>query len=956
MTVHKKAALSRSLSGFVTGCGSHKNRSSRDRSVLGFGVPDKIVHLSERRVGMRVGHALMLGSKGENLISPGASSASDRVVSKNERTDTKSAEAVALERELYRRLPPLSDEEQQLWQLDSDRRGFHVDVPLAEAADEIVRERRSVINRELTELTGGRITSIAQINRIADYLKERGHKIAGVGKRSVAVVLANNPVADVERLLRLRQEGGKSSAGKIDSLLAMANDDRVHGALKFHGASTGRWSGHGFQPHNLSRAQPVDADAAIAAVTSGDLARVAAIGPPLAVIGSLSRAMICAAPGKVLIGADLSSIEARVLCWLADEKWKLDAFRKFDATGDLALENYCVVASRVLGRTVTPADEEGRQIGKCTELAFGFGGGLGAFRKIAPDADFTDAQVETFKQQWRRAHSKIVKFWGDLHRLLLRAVRTGKPEQFKSFQAEMRNGYLYLRLPSGREIAYPEARIETGQRDHQIVYKDNEKGKWRDKRGWHGIFVENAVQAISRDLLTAAMQRLEAAGYPIVLHIHDELVAEVPVDFGSPEEFARLMTELPAWADGLPIAAKPWRRQRYAKDKSGTATDEQEEDEPLDDDEQLGGGTNKSEAAPVTQADIDEIDAGLKREGINPIEIETAAPASVDTIEVASPAPAAAIADMTAPIAGGIKADGHAASDGGFAHHPGHSSGSRSDDYSPKHAGKPYTDAHLRGQGYVLAKVFPYELPDGTKLYEERRYELRTGITPTKERPRKTSRFCHTVNGADLFDTAPRRIIYNWPAIMRAGLDAIVHITEGANKSAPLNAAGLLATAVAYHKWEPECVSALAGRHLIYHEDHDDNGRKFSADARKHLAPVAASFRVVPAAHLFKQLRKEPLPHADVKDWLEAGGDAAKLEEICRDIGESRITVEPYRFPDERDIAPWQWIYGRHLLRGEVAGPPRWAARARARCQSSKRSPWPPAARCSGRTQRRRGG
>jgi hypothetical protein len=125
--------------------------------------------------------------------------------------------------------------------------------------------------------------------------------------------------------------------------------------------------------------------------------------------------------------------------------------------------------------------------------------------------------------------------------------------------------------------------------------------------------------------------------------------------------------------------------------------------------------------------------------------------------------------------------------------------------------GKRYTDAHLRRQGYKLAAVFPYKLPDGAKLYEERRYELCDGIAPTKDRERKTCRFCHAVNGVELFDTAPRCIIYNWPAIMRTGPDATVHITEGASKSAPLNTAGLLATAVAYHKWVPECVNALAG-------------------------------------------------------------------------------------------------------------------------------------------------
>ena len=814
---------------------------------------------------------------------------------------------VEVERELYRRLPPLLDSEQALWVLDAavNRRGFHVDVALAEAANKIVRDRRYAIDRELIILTDGRITSVGQVARIGDYLKERGHHVTGVGKRNVAAVLAHNPNDDVARLLRLRQEGGKSSANKLDALLAMANDDRIHGALKFHGAATGRWSGHGFQPHNLARATPADPEAAIAAVRSGDLARATAIGPPLEVVGSLSRAMICAAPGKSLIGADYSSIEPRVLCWLAGETWKLDAFRKFDATGDLAFENYCLVASRVLGRTVTPDDEEDRQIGKYMDLAFGYGGALGAFRRIAPDADFTDAQVEAFKRQWRAAHPKIVKFWGDLHRMLLRAVRTGKPAALRNLSAEMRGGVLYMRLPSGREVAYPEARIESGQYSDEIVFKDSALGKWRDARGWHGTFTENVVQAISRDLLAAAMQRIEAAGYPIVLHVHDEIVAEVAEDFGSPEDFTRIMLELPAWAEGLPLAAKGSRRARYAKDKNGTKA--MDEDEPLID-EDVSSET-EGPAAPPPPWDSSETEAS-----------------TANPLEVASPAVAAAIAAINAAMPSGTiieHSDGEHDQRG-----RGQSRGDYGDDLSEKYSGKPYTDRHLRRQGYQLARTFVYELPDGTALYEERRYELRAGIEPTKERPRKTCRFCHCVGGVDLFDTGSRRIIYNWPAIMRDGPDAVVHITEGANKSAALNAAGLLATAVAYHKWEPECVSALAGRHLIYHEDHDldddegrNKGREFSADARKKLAPVAASFRVVPAAHLFRHIGREPWSTCDVKDWLEAGGDAAKITDICRELpDENAATLGEWDAGDDIEPPPpREWLLGNIFCRRFVS-------------------------------------
>ena len=494
---------------------------------------------------------------------------------------------VAVERELYRHLPPLSDAEQQLWQLDAliNVRGFHVDVPLAEAAQRIVDQSLAALNAEITELTDGRITSIAQVGKLTALLQEAGHDVKGVTKRSIAAVLAHNPDERIRRILELRRDGGKASAGKLETLLRSVDGGRLHGTLKFHGAATGRWSGSGFQPHNLARAQPSDPDAAIAAVISGDIERVRAIGPPLDVVASLSRSMICAAPGMTLISADYSAIELRVLAWLAGEAWKLDTYRKFDASGDPKFEPYCATASRIFFRPVTPEQEEERQMGKLFDLAFGYGGALGAFRRIT-DAEFSDTAVDQFKTQWRNAHPAIVRYWGDLHRALLCAVRTKAPVDFKNLHAEMRDGNLYLRLPSGRELVYPQAHIKPGQFSDEIVFMDNALGGWKEARGWHGIFAENVVSGMCRDLLAAAMPKLEAAGYPIVLHVHDEIVAEVPEGFGSADEFARLMTELPPWADGLPLVAKGSRRQRYAKNSKESASpmpSEQSPDLPIPD-------------------------------------------------------------------------------------------------------------------------------------------------------------------------------------------------------------------------------------------------------------------------------------------------------------------------------------------------------------------------------------
>jgi hypothetical protein len=280
--------------------------------------------------------------------------------------------------------------------------------------------------------------------------------------------------------------------------------------------------------------------------------------------------MITAAPGYVLIGADLGAIESRTLAWLANEEWKLSAYRQFDETGDPKQEPYCVTASRILRREVTPADEAGRQIGKTCDLAFGFGGGLSAWRRFDSSDTYTDKQVENFKAQWRVQHAATVRFWRALENALRCAVRDKRPATLGDLSTEVDNGTLYLTLPSGRRLAYPEARLVPGRHPGtaQIVFKDNGRGGWSEQRGWFGSFTENVVQAVARDLLAAAMLRLEAAGYPIVLHVHDEAVAEAPENFGGIDDFLRLMTTPPAWAADLPVAAKAWTRACYAKPQS----------------------------------------------------------------------------------------------------------------------------------------------------------------------------------------------------------------------------------------------------------------------------------------------------------------------------------------------------------------------------------------------------
>jgi DNA polymerase bacteriophage-type len=478
---------------------------------------------------------------------------------------------VEVERELYNLLPPLV--EQSLWELDQriNQRGFFVDTELARAARELARRERAAINAEIAALTDGKITTAGQVAKITDFVHERGHQLVGLTKRSVSAVLARGePDEDVRRLLELRREGAHASVHKLDALLTSVDaDGRMRGTLRYHAAATGRWSGRGFQPQNLKRPETEDITGAVAAVLAGDLDGVRELGSPLGVVGDVMRSMICAAPGHVLIAGDFSAIESRVLAWLAGEAWKLDGYRAFDRTADPALEPYCVTASRILRRTVTPDDEAGRHIGKTADLALGFGGALGAWRRFDAD-EHTDQEINGFVQRWRQAHPATVRFWRRLESAAKRAIRTAERGTLGDLAFEFESGTFRIVLPSGRAISYPKAQIVPGKfaGTTQIAFKDNARGGWNDVTAWYGTLVENVVQGTARDLLATAMQRVERAGFPVVLHVHDEIVCEAPGDRADAAEFHRLMVEPPSWTAGLPIAAKVRAGERYSKSKT----------------------------------------------------------------------------------------------------------------------------------------------------------------------------------------------------------------------------------------------------------------------------------------------------------------------------------------------------------------------------------------------------
>ena len=435
------------------------------------------------------------------------------------------------------------------------------------ARSQKLRRRRSI--GELAEVTGGAVTGVNQVARLQAWLQQNGCAVEDLQKKTVETLLEDAELPPkVRRALELRQDGGQSAVKKIGTLLQRAgDDDRVRGSLQFHKASTGRWAGEGFQPQNLKRPEVEDLEAAIAAVKTGDYEHVRGLYPrALSLLGDLGRSLIVAAPGHTLIGADFSAIESRVLAWVAGEQWKLDAHRRFDATQDPRDEPYSrsgLPDVARAGRHLHPgiARAKNREI-----------------LRISPAATWgAPVRSRELRREYSTKPSASRSRMNGVPRI--RTSRTSGTTIDRAAWAAVQNRgsivrcgpvafrcvgtSLQLKLPSGRKLAYPIARTKLIDPQRGVVlFTDNSAGRWRDCRdgrgAYGGVWTENIVQAISRDLLADAMLRVEAAGYPIVLHVHDEIVCEVPEGFGSTEEFTRIMTRAPSWALTLPIAAKAW--------------------------------------------------------------------------------------------------------------------------------------------------------------------------------------------------------------------------------------------------------------------------------------------------------------------------------------------------------------------------------------------------------------
>ena len=480
-------------------------------------------------------------------------------------------------------LPDLSPSEQALWCLDQEinDRGFYVDRPCIAAIVAKVEEYTTALDIEAAGITGG--VGATQVEASLRWLAAQGVQLIDMTVESVAGALERTTLAPgVRRFLEIRQAVSKSSVAKFYAMQRMAGaDGRVRGTTLFCGATTRRWAGRGVQPHNFPRAvikgpdkKPLT-EAVLFAFAAGDIADVAKFAEPMAAASACLRPVIRAAPGRVLLCADFANIEGRVAAWLAQEDWKLAAFQALDeGRGDCL---YRLAYARSFGVPVDTVTPDQRQIGKVQELSLQFQSWVGGFSAMAKayGVEMSEERMAQVCAGWREAHPRIVSYWGHLEAAAIRAVETGSVYKVGRIAFGVRGNFIHARLPSGGLLAYAFPRVVMTERHGNakkqlhFLAVDSYTNKWQESHTYGGCLFENMVQAIARDILAESMKRVAAAGFSIVLHVHDEIVAEIAEENGTEErlaEFCGLMRQTPAWAEGCPVEVKGWRGVRYRKD------------------------------------------------------------------------------------------------------------------------------------------------------------------------------------------------------------------------------------------------------------------------------------------------------------------------------------------------------------------------------------------------------
>lgn len=480
---------------------------------------------------------------------------------------------VVTEQEILRKLSiyKTPESEQELWALDQhmNDNGVKLDIPMVEKIVEYDTQRRQELQEEAQELTGlQNPNSLAQLKR---WLAEQGVEMTSVTKDTIAEALRDPELPDVvRRVLEIRTALGKTSVAKYSTMLtAHCQDHRLRGILQFYGANrSGRWAGRLVQTHNLAKNTLPDLALARELATEGDFDTMGTLfGETAFVFSELIRTAFIPSDGCRFIVSDFSAIEARVLAWLAGEEWVLEAFRN-------GKDIYCETASMMYH---VPVEKHGanshlRQKGKVAVLACGYQGGVGAMKRMDKGGSIPEDELQSVVDQWRQANSNSVKLWRTCELAARTAIEEHRTVRLKNGIAfGYINGNLFIKLPGGRKLCYWNARLKLDPRDgrEHIIYMgvNQETKQWGETETYGGKLVENIVQATARDCLAISMQRVAALGYNIVMHVHDEIIVDCPIE--DTDAMARInacMAEPIPWAPGLPLRGDGYETPFYMKD------------------------------------------------------------------------------------------------------------------------------------------------------------------------------------------------------------------------------------------------------------------------------------------------------------------------------------------------------------------------------------------------------
>ncbi|WP_422124788.1 DNA polymerase [Planococcus sp. X10-3] len=479
---------------------------------------------------------------------------------------------VRVEQKIRRKIDsfPVPEFEQELWTLDQtiNDRGVQLDLELMEGAvacDIQAKEKAMGKAVALTELANPNSPT-----QMLEWLKEQGAELPNMQKATIDLFLDEYKSGPVHEALKLRQELSKSSIKKYGKMQSMVCDDsRVRGILQFYGASkTGRWAGRGVQVQNLTKNKmslPLLNDAReLIKQQDFDGLDLLFSESQQDILSQLVRTCFVAKPGHKFVVSDFSAIEARVIAWFAGEQWRLNVFGTHGKIYEASAAQMFKVPIEEIGKG-SPL----RQKGKVAELALGYQGGPGALKAMgALDMGIEEKELKPLVNAWRAANKNIVDFWYACNDAALTAVRDSIPVTTHGVTFRKDRGWLAIDLPSGRSLMYAKPHIVEGKFGDAVAHFGlDDKNKWSRVESYGGKWVENIVQATARDILAISMVRLERAGYPLVMHVHDEVVAEVEdADTDALAVVETMMAQPISWAKGLPLEAEGFETKFYKKD------------------------------------------------------------------------------------------------------------------------------------------------------------------------------------------------------------------------------------------------------------------------------------------------------------------------------------------------------------------------------------------------------